>query len=314
MGHGDMEARLSAAAEAHREQQAVTARHDELLRRVAEADAQVLELSQAHELEARDVARLEGMTLTRVVAALWGTRDDAIARERAEADAAAYRLASARADTDALRRELDGVAVRLAALHDAPARYAAALDEKQRLLAETGDPRARQLLELAEQRGVAEAEVKEIAEARRAAASATEALAELGRLLDIAAESSVSDMLVGGIFTSLFKHQELDEAAAAAALADQRVAALNAELADVSGRGTAAALVIGELTRFADVWLDNIFTDFAVHDRIKKAQARVEECDKQVARIGGLLAERHKFASERLSIITARRERALLGS
>lgn len=312
MAHGDMEARLAAAAEAHRERQAAAARHRELLRLIDVAEAQVSELSTAYDREARDVVRLETVTLTRVIAALRGTRDDAIARERAEADAAAYRLARARADADALRRELDGVGARLAALQDAPGRYAAVLDEKERALAATGDPRARRLLELAEARGLAEADTKEIREAQRAAAAASSALLALRKLLDSAGNWSTYDTFFGGgAISSAIKHDRLDEAATAAALADQRIAALNAELADVPGGGTAATLTIDGLTRFLDVWFDNIFTDLAVRDRIKQAQARAEHCDQQVARIGQQLDQRLAQTQARLAEIAAEREQTL---
>ncbi len=307
-----MEARLAAAAEAHRERQTAAARHRELLRLIEDAEARALELSKAHDREARDVVRLETVTLTRVIAALRGTRHDAIAREQAEADAAAYRLARARADVDALRRELDVVGARLAALQDAPGRYAAVLDEKERALAETGDPRARRLLEIAEARGVAEAETKEIREAQRAAEAASAALLQLKRLLDSAAGWSTYDTFFGGgVISSAIKHDRLDEAATAAALADQRIAALNAELADVAGGGTAATLAIDGMTRFLDVWFDNIFTDLAVRDRIKQAQARVEHCDQQVAQIGQQLNGRLAQTQARLGQLAAEREQAL---
>ncbi|WP_144119086.1 hypothetical protein [Catellatospora sichuanensis] len=314
MGHGDMEARLAAAAEAHRERQTAAARHRELLRLLDDADAQVRELSTVYDREARDVVRLETVTLTRVIAALRGTRHDAIAREKAEADAAAYRLARARADADALRRELDGVGARLAALQDAPGRYAAVLDEKESALAATGDPRARRLLELAEERGVAEAETKEIREAQHAAEAASTALLQLRKLLDSAGSWSTYDTFFGGgVISSAIKHDRLDEAATAAALADQRIAALNAELADIPGGGTAATLTIDRLTRFLDVWFDNIFTDLAVRDRIKQAQARAEHCDQQVAGIGQQLDRRLAQMRARLAQLAAEREQTLTG-
>ncbi|GAA1405532.1 hypothetical protein GCM10009662_35950 [Catellatospora coxensis] len=312
MGHGDMEARLAAAAEAHRERQTAVARHRELLRLIDDAAALVRELSQAHAREVRDVVRLETVTLTRVIAALRGTRHDAIARERAEADAAAYRLGRAEADVAALRGELDGVAARLSALEDAPGRYAAALDEKERVLAAGGDSRARRLLDLAEARGVAEAELKEIREAQHAAAAASKALHELRRLLDSADGWSTYDTFFGGgMISSAIKHDRLDEAAKAAALADQRIAALNAELADVPGGGAATALAISGLTRFLDVWFDNIFTDLAVRDRIKQALAGAKQCDEQVGRIGQQLDGRHAQVRARLAQLAADREQTL---
>lgn len=316
MAHGDLEARLAAAAEAKRERQAVQARQGELRKLIEEAEAQVAELSRTRDREARDVVRLEAMTLTRVLAALRGTRDDALARERAEADAAAYRLARAGAEADTLRRELAGVDARLASLRDAPAAYAAVLDEKERALAATADPRTRRLLELAEARGVAEAEVKEIAEAQQAAAAASGALLTLTKLLDSAGNWSTYDTFFGGgAIASALKHDRLDEAAAAAAIADHLIGKLNTELADVpGGAGTASTVAVDGMTRFLDVWFDNIFTDLAVRDRINQAQARARHCDQQVARIGRQLDRRQAQTRARLAEIAAEREQTLTGS
>jgi hypothetical protein len=63
------------------------------------------------------------------------------------------------------------------------------------------------------------------------------------------------------------KHSRLDEAAQAAAYADRCLAVLRTELADVPGLSlTAPQLAVDGLTRFVDVWFDNIFTDLAVRD------------------------------------------------
>ncbi|WP_155389415.1 hypothetical protein [Catellatospora paridis] len=316
MAHGDLEARLAAAAEAKRERQAVQARQGELRRLIEEAEARVGELSSVRDREARDVVRLETMTLTRVLAALRGTRDDALARERAEADAAAYRLTRAGNEADTLRRELEGVDARLTSLRHAPAEYAAVLDEKERALAATEDSRARRLLELAEARGVAEAEVKEITEAQRAAAAASAALRTLTGLLDSAGNWSTYDTFFGGgAIASALKHDRLDEAAAAAAIADHLIGKLNTELADVpGGAGTASTVAVDGLTRFLDVWFDNIFTDLAVRDRIQQAQARAQQCDQQVARIGRQLDRRLAQTQARLAEIAAEREQTLTAS
>jgi hypothetical protein len=46
---------------------------------------------------------------------------------------------------------------------------------------------------------------------------------------------------------------------------------LRTELADVDGMAlTAPQLAVDGLTRFVDIWFDNIFTDLAVRDRSSK--------------------------------------------
>ncbi len=314
MNDGDMAQRLGAAAAAMREHDTALARHRQLKQSLADADSRVLALSQAHTAEVRDVERLEALTLTRVLATLRGTRDDALARVRAEADAAAYRLARARADADALQQEADTVAGRLTSLAAAPKRYAEALDDRERLLAASGDPRSARLLELAEARGRLDGEAKEIREAQHAATGAQEAVDELAKILGSADGWSAYDTFFGGgMISSSIKHDRLEEAATVAAFADRRLTALNSELADVPGGVAVGRLQITELTRFADIWFDNIFTDLAVRDQIKQAQLRAELCGGQVATVQRRLAERLARVHAALADNAAERERMLTG-
>jgi hypothetical protein len=92
---------------------------------------------------------LEGLSLTRVLASLRGAREDTLERERAEADAARYRVAEAESRLDPLRREHSAAQARLSQLAAVPSDYAAALDDKERHLRESGDPRRTRLLDLA---------------------------------------------------------------------------------------------------------------------------------------------------------------------
>src|SRR5690349_21037601 len=63
-------------------------------------------LRRRHALEQRDVDRLESLSLTRLLTALRGVREQALERERAEAEVARYRVAQAQDQLDALRAQL----------------------------------------------------------------------------------------------------------------------------------------------------------------------------------------------------------------
>ncbi len=305
----DIEHRLAAAAEALREYEVTTQRVAELRARMDELATRLTELRARYAGEEKDVARLEGLSLTRVLAALRGARDDLLARERAEADAAQYRVTEADARLEALRREHDVARARLGQLAAAPATYAAVLDEKERHLAGSGDPRGARLLELADEHGRLTGELHEVGEAVQAARAAHEALAEVRRKLDSASGWSTYDTFFGGgMVGSAIKHSYLDDAAQAAARADQCLAVLRTELADVQGMNLIAPrLAVGGLTRFVDVWFDNIFTDLAVRDRIKQAVRNVDESIRLVHDVHRRLEQR--AAHSRASLATLRTER-----
>jgi hypothetical protein len=272
----DIEQRLAAAAQALREREVTSQRCSDLGARQDELEAELAALQDQYSAEQKDVERLEGMSLSRVLASLGGSRDERLSRERAEADAARYRVAEAQARLEVIRREHETAQERLDELAPAPAAYAATLDEKERYLSAFGDPRGGSLLRLAEERGRLSAELKETNEANRAAAAALEALSQVQDRLGSASSWSTYDTWFGGgAIASTIKHDRMDEAAHAAATADQRLAVLRTELADVSDPGlTAPQLAVGGGTRFADVWFDNFFTDIAVGDRIKQLSGK----------------------------------------
>jgi hypothetical protein len=310
---GDIEQRLATAAGRLREYKIAVTRMTELRGRRRYIEAQIADLRAAHALEERDVERLERVSLASILATLRGARDDAMARERAEAEAAHYRVVEAQARRDALDREHTAVRVRLDALSSAPADYDAVLAEKERHLAESPDPRGRRLLTLAEERGRLTDEVRELTEAIDAAKTAQHAVAQLARTLRSASSWSTYDTFFGGgAISSAIKQSRLDDAAKEADYADHCLLLMRTELADVGGTPqTGWSIPIEGLTRFLDIWLDNPFTDFAVRERVRSATDRVESCARRVRNLIQDLWRRTDHAQQRLAAIDAERHQIL---
>jgi hypothetical protein len=273
------------------------------------------ELRRRHAIEQQDVDRLENLSLTRLVASLRGSREQALDRERAEAEAEAarYRVAQAQDTLDALRAQLAEIEARRVATSTAPGTYAMLLKEKERQLRASDTGPGPRLSELAEQRGRLTAELKELTEAEAAAKAAARALTDANELLDSADNWSAADtFLGGGGLVSMVKHSRLDGAAARAAEADRRLAILRAELRDVDLPlpPVAGSLELGGVTRFADVWLDNVFTDLSVRGQIKDGLGQLGQAAAQVGTIRAALGERISEARKRLALLD--RERSAL--
>jgi chromosome segregation ATPase len=249
----DLEARLAATAAALREREIVDRRCEDLRERIVGMDGYLAWLRAQHAEELTDVARLEGLSLARVLTSLSGARDDRLARERAEAQAAALRLQDAEGRLVALWREHDAAEIRRRALAWAPAAHIELLDEKEQHLRSAGDPRLPRICELAEERGRLAGELHELGEALHAAATARRAIVRAQDHLERAHrwmgfQSQTS-------FTSYRNPMSinlLNDAAAAAAEADRCVIVLRTELADVDGVGLAAPhLAVDGLARCA---------------------------------------------------------------
>ena len=128
----DIEEQLAKAAEAVREHEVTAQRCADLRARCQELENQLVDLRAKQVDEDKDVERLEGLSLTRVLVSLRGNRNDTLARERAEADAARYRVAEARARLEAVQREYAAAQHRRSTLDGAPGEYRTALDDKER--------------------------------------------------------------------------------------------------------------------------------------------------------------------------------------
>lgn len=218
-------------------------------------------------------------------------------------------MADAEARLAAVQDKLRSARERLDGLESAPDEYAAALVQKERHLTGTQDPRRAPLLDLADERGRLSGEVAEIGQALQAAAAAEDALGLVAEKLGSALGWNTYDTFFGGgLLADMAEHARLDEAARAAAEADQLMAVLRTELADVKRAESAAGpLAISSATKFVDMWLGNIFTDLFVRDRIKQAQGNVAQSLRVVADVQAQLTERAARARDRLTAIEAER-------
>jgi hypothetical protein len=312
-----LDARIAEATGRVRERARLASRLTELDRALAEREAAISVLVATAAREDRDVARLTGLTLDRVLAALRGSRDDDLARERAEAGAAAYRLADERARRDLVLRERDGIQARHRSLSAAEGELAAALAAKEEhLRSAPDDPRSAGLTDLATQRGVLDAEVREVDEAMAAAAAAGQALRQVEESLGSAGSWSTYDTWFGGgAIGSYVKHDRLDQAQRAASRADESLAALRRELADVGGGGAVVpSLEMSGLTRFLDIWFDNIFTDLSVSSRIKDAKATTADAQRAVASVQRSLLDRRNALGARADDLSRQRTELLSGA
>lgn len=310
--NGDIEHRLATAAEAFGGYEMVNQRCAELQDRADLLTVRVVELRKRYAGERQDVERLEGRSLTRVLATLRGARDDALARERAEAEAVHYRLMEFEARLDAVQREYRLAHARLTELATAPARYAAMLEEKERYLRDSADPRSWQLLSLAHEQGRLTSELRQVVEAVSVAGSAWDALSEVRNKLRSAESWSTSDVWGGGILTAAAKYSRIDDAAHAAAVADRCLVVLRTELADVSGEVLSSPEVaVDGLTRFTDVWMDGLAGDWTVRERIRDALRNVGVALDRVRELDDRLRQREARTRSRLARIGAERRELL---
>jgi hypothetical protein len=237
-----------------------------------------------------------------------GAHAEELSRERAEADVARYRLAEGESRLAAIQAERTTVEARLSDLSDLPARFAAAVDDKERYVREQGGPQLVRLLTLAEERGRVEAELRELHEAGGAAEVALRALGEVRRQLDLASGRQTADNLLGGAL-SVGKPNWLDGVAWAGAQADRCLAVLHTELVDVGlarPLGTVPRAIV-PATGFSQVFFSNMI----IRDQLNQAIRNVDGSAQLVAGVRRDVAERTEAARSRWTALQHERQRLL---
>lgn len=121
----------------------------------------------------------------------------------------------------------------------------------------------------------------EIEEAIVAGRRAAEALSRAESALYSAKSFGLWDMLGGGFISGMLKHSRMNQAQAEMECAQRELARFKKELADVQLTGTINIQFDG-MTKFFDLFCDNIFVDMMVQSRIKDMIANLQQTRYQV--------------------------------
>jgi hypothetical protein len=262
--------------------------------------------------ERADLDKLEGMSMARILAAVKGSRDADLDRERAEVQAADYTFAEAQERLRTADDEVSAIKAQLAELGDVAAQERAAVALREAAVLAAGGDAAERLSVLARTAGEAEARRQQLTEATDAARAAEARLREAAELLGKAGSWSAWDTFGGGgLITDAIKYDRLDRAGELMRAADAALVRLSRELADVGVAG-AGGIEVTELTRMFDVWFDNIFSDWAVRNRISEASGRVDQLIGWIGEVLGLLDDKMRQTASELA--SAEQERAGLRS
>ena len=106
-------------------------------------------------------------------------------------------------------------------------------------------------------------------------------------------------MLGGGFFSTMFKHNRMDEAQAAMNEARGHLRRLKKELLDVNLTGD-LKMDVGSFLTFADYFFDGVIADWMVQSKIGDALNQVREARRQVGCIRKRLQEmRQTLEAER---------------
>ena len=235
--------------------------------------------------EQLDVDKLEKFSAAKLFAQIMGNLDEQLEKERSELYAAALRYDAARQELHALEEDLARRRRELDCLGDCEAEYDRLLAEKARSLrGDPASPAARRLLTLEEREARLTAQDRELAEAIQAGYAALSDISGIQQTLSSAEGWGTWDVFGGGLISDMAKYSHLDDAQRQINGLQWSLSRFRTELADVDIRAD-IRIEVDDFLRFADFFFDNIFTDWAVLDRIRQAQNQVLDAERAVRAI-----------------------------
>ena len=271
-------------------------RLESLYRQRKELGEREAELRSRRVEEQDDVDRLEGRSLARYFYTLLGSLDEKLDAERAGARAAAVEHDAVLAELEDVNAAVSEAEGELARLSGCEERYDKAVSAKAEYLKKSGSPLADKLRGIEKRAAYNERQTRETDEAIRAGEAACAAAERVVKSLSSASTWSTIDIFSDSFLADVVKYGRIDDAQRAMEQLRIALRRFGTELADVGGRLETG---MGDLLTFADIFFDNIFTDFAVSSRINRALYEAREVEERVQRsLSSLHALRSRLETE----------------
>ena len=248
---------------------------NELAPQHRELQEKVSQLESIKISEQADVDRLEGRSLTSFFYNVVGKMDEKLTQERQEAYAAAVKYDAAVRDLEAVEQDMARYKAELMELNDCEARFDRLLAEKQAALKSAGGHHSEEIRSIESRISWLEHQMDEIDEAIVAGKRALNAAEQVMSSLNSAGNWGTWDLLGGGLISDIAKHSHLDDAQRKVEQLQVELRRFNTELADVSSIRADVQVSVDGFLRFADYFFDNLFTDWAVMDRISQSKNQV---------------------------------------
>lgn len=250
----------------------------------------VRKLKESCKKEQADVERLEGGSLSAFFYNVIGKMDEKLTKEREEAYAAKVKYDAAVKELQKVEEDLKKNESDLNELGDCEKQYEELLEVKKERMKTTGHWAAEKILELEQRLTYLDNQKRELDEAMEAGEAAGALTEDVLNSLSSAESWGTFDILGGGIIADAMKYSDLDEAQMLIENLQDQLRRFKTELADVTIDSEMNVKIDGFL-QFADYFFDNLFTDWAVMDKIRNSGLQVENTGDQIQSVMKKLSE-----------------------
>lgn len=243
--------------------------------------------------EQADVDRLERLSWASIYHKLVNRHDEQLTKEQEEAQRARLDYDAVNAEVEALTQRLMALQQRLATYADVEPAYTQLMQVKKQVVQEQPDTAYQRLTDVLT---AAERQVTELTEARQAGRQAAHEVEALIQLIEEAHRLGNWDMFLSSALLSAMKYGKLDDVRDQSQRVGYCVNRFRSELADVHGQLQAEWTFDDGLTRFVDIFFDNVFTDLSVQRRIESAQANAQQLQEQISQALSSIASQYETA------------------
>lgn len=268
------------------------------------------QLRSQYESEHKDVIKLERISLTNLLATLSGTKDVRLSQEKQELVTAQYRLAEAEQTKKNIEEAMRSVRNKIDNLEIKQYEYQQLLLQKEKLIKASSLPYAARVFELSEEEGILQSRLNELNEAINAGNRVKLDLLAAKRSLAKAGNWGTWDMLGGGFISGIAKHRNISLAQEELRRAQTSMREFQKELLDVQEQADTEIEVSGML-KFADFFLDGLFVDYIVQNKIKSAYYQTENQHNNVQVILKRLNTQYVANKEKLKLVQKEKQEIL---
>ncbi len=267
-------------------------------KQVREHEEKKTELEKSLTKEQLDLHKMDRFSLVNVVRKWSGTHEELREKEYDEAAKAELKLNEHEQMLEDLKSDLAGIEEKLRLYESAESDWEAFLKEKERWIKLNDFAEAREIDLHLNQYADLGALLDEIEEAIQAGHAAESSLDfALSKLNSAHGMSTWDTFLGGGMIVTAMKHNDLDQSKNALHQAQLNLRRFEAELTDVKDASIESLDVErGSFITFADYFLDDIFSEWTIHNRINESISKVKDTKAKITRaIGNLQKQRDQI-------------------
>lgn len=263
--------------------------------------------------EEADVERLENISLASIFAYLGGHKEQQLDQERSEAMEAAFRLENVQREMESIQRQIDAMEDEHISLQSVDRLLKQKLAEKEQRMLQENPETAEKIRSLDAEDRQMNKQLQEIQEACDAGQAALELCEDILREVKSAENWGVFDMMGGGMLSSVIKHEHLNKAQRQIEELQARLRRFHTELLDVEVRAD-IEIQTDDMTRFIDVFFDNIWTDWSVMDKISKIQDQLTSTRSRIVNTLEDLTEMEAEIRRRREQVRTRKQQLVAGA